>query len=391
MHLLYCTRNDLLEMLPRQGAAAEIGVAMGDFSRIILQRAQPKQLHLVDPWEFQDRSDYLADRNNVPQDVADKRFNDVRAKFSGEIERGQVVLHRAYSHDAAAKVADDSLDWVYIDAMHTKDAVLEDLRDWSAKVKAEGFILGHDYANHSRAMRAGFGVIEAVQEFCQSSGFTLAFITCEAFPTYLIVKNMQSDAWSRLMYMTLKHLPCMVELTDPFAYKFKQREYDLGDGNLRVVPSFSPPTHLESGSFADVAARLCRPGSWIQAGTEVALHQPGRLVLLADAIDRYELSDLTFLQLDDPARAAEILGGADATIARCAPVILIANPPQLDIHPAGYRCVCLSEGRLVDYDPAIAADALILVKNDDLWALQRLAELAASLYANSHAGIAVRA
>jgi hypothetical protein len=442
MHLIYCTRDDLLSALPPGGAAAEIGVATGAFSQVILNRTRPRLLHLVDPWEFQDREDYLEDRNNVAQDVADKRYNEVKARFASQIESGQVALHRAFSTDAAREVADSSLDWVFIDAMHTRDAVLEDLTTWSAKVKSDGFILGHDYANHTRALQAEFGVVEAVREFCEANGYHFAFLTAEPFPSYLIVKDIASAAWARLKQTVIKHLPCVVELTDPFALTYKQREYDVGDGT-KVVFSFSPlPVRAADGvtdddRLGEVVPLLCRPGTLIDtaagrhgetlaaldgvpvigfepssagyfalfnrlapAGSlpaHIALHHAaagaavaaGRRLTLP--IDQFALSDLAFLNIEADGNEEDILRGAADTIARCKPVIRLGAPAgraesaAVLLDPSGYRGFVLSNGLMTDHGSyqGAGADSILFIRQDDLWALQRLAQLASDLFAKA--------
>jgi predicted O-methyltransferase YrrM len=56
-----------------------------------------------------------------------------------------IVVHRRLSVAAAEDFADDSLDFVFIDATHTYDAVSRDLSAWWPKVKAGGLLAGHDY------------------------------------------------------------------------------------------------------------------------------------------------------------------------------------------------------------------------------------------------------
>ena len=46
-------REWLLEMMPKNSVCAEIGVFWGEFSRLILKVAEPKMLHLIDPWRYQ--------------------------------------------------------------------------------------------------------------------------------------------------------------------------------------------------------------------------------------------------------------------------------------------------------------------------------------------------
>jgi hypothetical protein len=65
------------------------------------------------------------------------------------------------SSEAIQDVEDYSLQFVFIDADHTYDAVSKDIRAWLPKVKQDGksLIAGHDYRGHFR------GVTKAVDEF----------------------------------------------------------------------------------------------------------------------------------------------------------------------------------------------------------------------------------
>ena len=47
--------------------------------------------------------------------------------------------------DAVKDFADESLDFVYIDANHEFKYVTEDIFEWSKKVRKGGAIAGHDY------------------------------------------------------------------------------------------------------------------------------------------------------------------------------------------------------------------------------------------------------
>lgn len=43
-------RAKLLELLPKDGVVAELGVDKGDFTKMILEKCNPRKLHLVDSW-----------------------------------------------------------------------------------------------------------------------------------------------------------------------------------------------------------------------------------------------------------------------------------------------------------------------------------------------------
>jgi predicted O-methyltransferase YrrM len=60
---------------------------------------------------------------------------------------------------AAAHVPDGSLDFVFIDADHSYEAVAADIDAWRSKVKPGGILSGHDYGH-----RRFPGVAQAVDE-----------------------------------------------------------------------------------------------------------------------------------------------------------------------------------------------------------------------------------
>ena len=138
MFLLPLIREKLLHFLPKGGvgaealpvvtarALAEVGVAEGAFSAPLLEIAAPTRLHLIDPWLFQAVDDYRPDPNNVEDAEQERRYQAVRAMFARDIDAGRVVVRRARSTEAAAAFGDGELDWIYLDAMHTYEAVRDD-------------------------------------------------------------------------------------------------------------------------------------------------------------------------------------------------------------------------------------------------------------------------
>ena len=204
--LLRHTREELLRLLPKRSVVAEIGVAHGEFSSLILRDADPERLHLIDPWAHQDDAGYSRDPNNVSDAEQDERYGQVRARFSDEIASGRVVLHRSRSTDAARTFAPSCFDWVYLDAMHTHEAVLADLRAFAPLVRPDGLICGHDYANHPSARAAGFGVVEAVNRFVAERGGAFVALTDEAFPTYVLARSGDAPQARALRAQILKHM-----------------------------------------------------------------------------------------------------------------------------------------------------------------------------------------
>jgi hypothetical protein len=175
-------RGWLLGLLPRGAVGAELGVWKGDFSARTLATVHPHTLHLVDPWHFEAGEEYtgawyggtLADG----QDAMDAIHASVLDRFSDEIARGQVQIHRMPSADAAARFDDEQLDWVYVDGNHLYEYVRADLEAYLPKVRRGGYVTGDDYGD------GGWwngGVKRAVDEFVGSGACELVGIRGRQF------------------------------------------------------------------------------------------------------------------------------------------------------------------------------------------------------------------
>lgn len=208
------TRKDFLFLMPRGGEVAEIGVAAGEFSRHILDAVKPDRLHLIDPWCRQERADYEHDPNNWSPEEGEARYQGVLAAFRDEIGAGRVTAHRDFSTNVAPSFPDGTLDWVFIDGLHSYDGVKADLEAFAPKVKPDGFILGHDYAKHHTAREMGFGVVKAVDEFVGNFGYRFLALTGEAYPTYVLARNAESPATQALLARIFFAIPGILEIRD---------------------------------------------------------------------------------------------------------------------------------------------------------------------------------
>jgi len=134
-------RKTLIGSLPHGGVVAEVGVASGGFSEIILERNQPSRLVLIDCWEHQADSEYKDDPANGPnQAYQDGVYKSVCSMFAN---RPEVEIVRAYSLPAATLFPDEHFDIVYLDGNHL--IVDQDIAAYWPKVKRGGWLTGHDY------------------------------------------------------------------------------------------------------------------------------------------------------------------------------------------------------------------------------------------------------
>jgi hypothetical protein len=164
-------RNTMLKIIGIKGKrCAEIGVEQGHFAKIIMAE-EPSSLLLVDPWSHQENPLYIGDMSNVDDTDFEKYFQEVQQAL-GKDQR--VNICRTLSVQAAKLVEDKSLDFVYIDACHAKEAVLEDMYCWFPKVVQGGWLCGHDYQHPP--------VSDAVKDFCAKENIKLTFVTQENGP-----------------------------------------------------------------------------------------------------------------------------------------------------------------------------------------------------------------
>lgn len=184
MNIINLNRYELLKFLPK-GICAEIGVATGRLSKIIVENNNPIELYLIDAWKNFDLG--YADGNMVSTPEHENRYRDVKEYFKNT---SSVKLIKELSVDASALFADNFFDWVYIDADHSYNGCLSDLNAYNKKVKDNGYIIGHDFTPPGGTTKKGFGVNEAVFDFIEQNNYILSGITNEPkFASYIISKN----------------------------------------------------------------------------------------------------------------------------------------------------------------------------------------------------------
>jgi len=158
-------RNMFLELMPKNGVVAELGVDEGLFSEKILSVTKPKKLYLIDCWDS-------------------KRFNQkkeksVETKFKSQLILGNVIMQKGFSYEELEKYDDNYFDWVYIDTSHSYKDTVRELEVSRAKVKECGLIAGHDYSQGNIDKPYKYGVVAAVNEFCIKYNWEMVYLTHE--------------------------------------------------------------------------------------------------------------------------------------------------------------------------------------------------------------------
>lgn len=138
---------------------SQIGVLEGFFARYNLQRGWEGTYYAVDAWGHRPNDD--SDDNNSPDaEIHNRNYRKAAENLAPFKHRAHLM--RSLSVPAASRFPDGNFDWIFIDALHTHRAVVQDLHAWWAKLRVGGLFSGDDYGdlaptdylNHERQVRA---------------------------------------------------------------------------------------------------------------------------------------------------------------------------------------------------------------------------------------------
>ena len=144
---------------------AEVGVENGRYSKQICEQNPNVRLLSVDAWlgypEYTRR-------------VAPEKFASQQMTARRRLAPYNVEIINALSMDAVRDIKQESLDFVYIDGNHSFDYVMQDIIEWSKRVRRGGIVSGHDYYRFKNA-----GVVDAVNVYVYAHGIKEWFLTNE--------------------------------------------------------------------------------------------------------------------------------------------------------------------------------------------------------------------
>ena len=132
------------------GRAAEVGVLTGYFAAHNLQH-WTGEYYMIDAWETGSNT---VNPHNPARPSSRGTFD--RAHYEAAerrtaFARNRTHMKRGYSVPTALLFEDEYFDWLYIDALHTREAVLDDLRAWWPKLRSGGLISGDDCEKQNRS------------------------------------------------------------------------------------------------------------------------------------------------------------------------------------------------------------------------------------------------
>lgn len=157
-------RTDLARYFASLGftRGVEVGLCHGRYSRILYENIPGLELIGIDNYR-----PYGGHGINRIQSTHDANLLTARNALK---EFPTFVLVVGSAHNASKWIADESLDFVFIDSNHSYEAVKQDINDWTPKVRKGGIVSGHDYYNGKWNK---MGVIQAVDEYVAEHGYNL--------------------------------------------------------------------------------------------------------------------------------------------------------------------------------------------------------------------------
>lgn len=172
--------HDLGHMLNDLGCkkGVEVGVYRGKFTQTLARRAPNMQLTGVDAWKV-----YPGYKDYECTDLESEAYLDAVRRTK---DYPQVKLINSWSVDASKTFEDESLDYLFIDANHSFEWVVEDMKAWIPKVKEGGIIMGHDYFVHKKL---NFGVIQAVNGWIETHFVKHLFRWTDNCPCWMFIKG----------------------------------------------------------------------------------------------------------------------------------------------------------------------------------------------------------
>jgi hypothetical protein len=159
-------RDDLALFIGRTcKKGAEIGVAEGDYSLMIMQANPKMKMYGIDPYmPYEDYKDF----------VLRSTFQKMRQSAGDKLDKfkGYEFINKT-SEDAVGDFKDGSLDFVYLDGNHDYTHAMFDITEWSKKVKKGGIVSGHDYARLRHGGSKNWGVLQAITRYTKDNHIQL--------------------------------------------------------------------------------------------------------------------------------------------------------------------------------------------------------------------------
>jgi len=146
-------------LFDRPLVGAEVGVQTGAYSEVLLRSVTWERFYCIDAWR---QLENYVDAANVADTEQECCYQQALQRLAPYARKVRVL--RELSTEATGWIADGSLDFCYIDANHSFEAVAADIAAYFPKIRPGGILAGHDYCG------CWPGVMQAVDQFVGEHG-----------------------------------------------------------------------------------------------------------------------------------------------------------------------------------------------------------------------------
>jgi hypothetical protein len=119
----------------------EVGSYVGDSTEVFAKNFE--KVISIDAWK-NGYDDNDASSYKYPMEIVEAQFDEFCKKYPN------INKMKMTSREASKIFQNDSLMFIYIDALHTYEGVKKDISLWWPKLKVNGFLALHDYSNVKR-------------------------------------------------------------------------------------------------------------------------------------------------------------------------------------------------------------------------------------------------
>jgi hypothetical protein len=158
--------------LPKQAVIAEVGVAFGDFSAVLIEALKPSLFAAFDIFEIHKNEtvwgkpidEYLLGMNH--HDFYKSRLAEYSNRCRVEINVGDSSMHLQTYPDL-------HFDLIYIDGDHEFTGVKKDAEASIRKIKGGGILVFNDYIMMDHNFNSRYGVVPVVNDLCVNHGWEM--------------------------------------------------------------------------------------------------------------------------------------------------------------------------------------------------------------------------
>jgi hypothetical protein len=168
------SREDVLPLLPKGGVIAEVGVAYGNFSALLLEILQPEKFIAIDSFAFTEDNEPW--KQTIVKDSKLSHLEYYKRRFEKEITAGRLEIKKGLSWDGLAQLPAASIDYLYLDAGHSYEEVVKDMQQVKRVIKDTGIIQFNDYTLFDAFAFVPYGVPKAVHEFILEGNYEILYL-----------------------------------------------------------------------------------------------------------------------------------------------------------------------------------------------------------------------